>query len=90
MSRITQDLRDEITGAMMGVLDRYDAVDQIDMPPLARDLSAECCRIIEALDRGRTVLPVQVPSSWEATSRAITIATSDVLKTMGIPAEVQR
>lgn len=90
MTRITQDLRDEITSAMMGVLDRCDDVDQIDMPPLARDLSEECCRIVESVDRGWTVLPVQVPSSWEATSRAITISTMNGHQKTTFHTETQR
>lgn len=90
MTRITQDLRDEITSAMMDVLDRYDDVDQIDMPPLARDLSEECYRIVASLDRGRMVLPVQVPSSWEATSRSITISTTNGHQKTTLHTETQR
>lgn len=77
MTRITQDLRDEITSAMMGVLDRYDDIEPVDMPPLARALSEECCRIVEALDRGRAVIPVQIEPIWETTSQAITILSRD-------------
>ena len=49
-SRLTADDRDEITAAMVGVIDRYCGMDPIDMP-LARELSAECCRIIDARER---------------------------------------
>jgi hypothetical protein len=76
MTRLTQEMRDEITSAMLGIVERYD-VDPIDMPPLAHAAAAECCRIVEALDRGRAVIPVQVEPSWEATSQAITIVSVD-------------
>ena len=46
----TAEERDEITAAMVGVIDRYCGMDPIDMP-LARELGAECCRIIEARER---------------------------------------
>ncbi|WP_108500507.1 hypothetical protein [Paracoccus indicus] len=48
--RLSADERNEITAAMVGVIDRYCGLDPIDMP-LARELGAECCRIIEARDR---------------------------------------
>lgn len=77
MTRITQELRDEITSAMLGIVERFD-VDPIDMPPLAHAAAAECCRrIVEALDRGRAVEPVPLAQNWEATSQAITIVTRD-------------
>ena len=44
---MTAEDRNEITAAMVGVIDRYCGMDPIDMP-LARELGAECCRIIEA------------------------------------------
>ncbi|MCG6111297.1 MAG: hypothetical protein MEQ74_03800 [Paracoccus sp.] len=60
MPRLTQDEKDEITAAMVGVIDRYCGMDPVDMP-LARELSAECCRLIEARERGVVTLPVQLP-----------------------------
>lgn len=76
MTRLTQELRDEITSAMLGIAERFD-VDPIDVPPLAHAAAAECCRIVEALDRGRAVIPVQIEPIWEAISQAITIVGSD-------------
>ena len=49
-ARLTASDRDEITAAMVGVIDRYCGMDPIDMS-LARELGAECCRIIEARER---------------------------------------
>ena len=46
----TAEEHDEITAAMVGVIDRYCGMDPIDMH-LARELGAECCRIIEARER---------------------------------------
>ncbi|MDN5568626.1 MAG: hypothetical protein L0G27_07780, partial [Paracoccus sp. (in: a-proteobacteria)] len=43
VSRLSECDRNEITAAMVGVIDRYCGMDPIDMP-LARELSAECCR----------------------------------------------
>ncbi|MEQ5793091.1 hypothetical protein LZ686_00385 [Paracoccus sp. NFXS7] len=76
MTRITQELRDEITSAMLGIVERFD-VDPIDMPPLAHAAAAECCRVVEALDRGRAVIASHLPPNWEALSQAITIVVSD-------------
>lgn len=77
MTRLTQEMRDEITSAMLGIVERFD-VDLIDMPPLAHAAAAECCRrIVEALDRGRAIAPVPLAHNWEATSQAITIVTRD-------------
>ena len=76
MTCLTQELRDEITSAMLGIVERFD-VDPIDMPPLAHAAAAECCRIVEALDRGRPIAPVPLAQNWEATSQAITIVTRD-------------
>ena len=76
MTRLTQEMRDEITSAMLGIVERFD-VDLNEMAPLAHAAAAECCRIVEALDRGRAVIPVQIEPIWEATSQAITIVTSD-------------
>ncbi|KTF06779.1 hypothetical protein MGSAQ_001722 [marine sediment metagenome] len=52
MTRITQELRDEITSAMLGIVERFD-VDPIDMPPLAHAAAAECCRVVEATGPGQ-------------------------------------
>lgn len=76
MTCLTQEMRDEITSAMLGIVERFD-VDPIDMPPLAHAAAAECCRIVEALDRGRAVIPVEIEPTWEATSQAITIVSGD-------------
>lgn len=76
MTRLTQEMRDEITSAMLGIVERFD-VDPIDMPPLAHAVAAECCRLVETLDRGRAVIASQVPTNWEALSQAITIVGSD-------------
>ncbi|MFN3275473.1 MAG: hypothetical protein ACK41U_12435 [Paracoccus sp. (in: a-proteobacteria)] len=57
---LTETDRDDITAAIVGVIDRYCGMDPIDMP-LARELTAEVCRIIDARERGRNVLPVQMP-----------------------------
>lgn len=76
MTRITQELRDEITSAMLGIVERFD-VDPIDMPPLAHAAAAECCRVVEALDRGRAVIASHLPPNWEAVSQAITVVASD-------------
>lgn len=77
MTHLTQEMRDEITSAMLGIVERFD-VDPIDMPPLAHAAAAECCRrIVEALDRGRAIAPVPLAQNWEATSQAITVVASD-------------
>ena len=62
MTRLTQEMRDEITSAMLGIVERFD-VDPIDMPPLAHAAAAECCRVVEALDRGRAVIATAPCSS---------------------------
>ncbi|WDA11430.1 hypothetical protein [Paracoccus marcusii] len=76
MTRFTQEMRDEITSAMLGIVERFD-VDPIDMPPLAHAAAAECFRIVEALDRGRAVITGKLPPNWEAISQAITVVGSD-------------
>ena len=48
--RLSAEDRNEVTAAMVGVIDRYCGLDPIDMP-LARERGAECCRIIEARER---------------------------------------
>lgn len=50
LARLGADERNEITAAMVGVIDRYCGLDPINMPP-AHELGAECCRIIEARER---------------------------------------
>lgn len=53
---LTQDERDDITAAMLGVIDRYCGADPADMP-LVRELAAETCRIIEARERAQLDTP---------------------------------
>lgn len=57
---LTKTEQDDLTAALLGVIDRYCGADPIDMP-LVRELSAEAGRFIEARERGQAVLPVLTP-----------------------------
>lgn len=71
MTPLTQDDRDEITAAMLGVLERYSGEDGPDLA-LARELGRACCQIVEEHAPGRAVLPVQMPPIFAVCSRTMT------------------
>lgn len=60
MPCLTQDEKDEIAAALLGVTERFCGDVPIDMR-LVHHQAAEVCRIIEARDRARIALPVQLP-----------------------------
>ncbi|WP_411838603.1 hypothetical protein [Paracoccus sp. ME4] len=60
MPCLTQDEKDDIAVALLEVADRFGGNAPIDMLLIHRQ-AAEVCRIMEARDRSRIALPVQLP-----------------------------
>lgn len=68
MPRLTQDEKDEITAALLAVTDRFSGNAPIDIM-LVHQQAAETCRIIEARERARIALPVQLPPIYALAPR---------------------
>lgn len=64
MPRMTQDEKDEITAALLGVTERFGGDETIDIM-VVHQQAAEVCRIIEARDQAQIALPVWTPPIYE-------------------------